>query len=454
MSIIALLEVTRSKSNPFATLTMFIPIFITKNTFPNVLQQEIAPESDLKKSTSGGEYFSKTLRDGVSSLGVWAGLRSPLLPFFALFPNSEEEKYVKIVKLNSENFHSQIGTQLAKLPFLSSFSDTYENTLSHYFDLLPQNDIRENSKSEFLVNCGGRVKNPFSIFVSLFKRILVDISKVARNLFFKKKYIWHVRVQTGDFSTPTRILDLENPYKGYYADPFLFKFQDSIFLFVEEYSFSTLKGVVTVFKFNGQGFDRLGVCLEEKFHISFPNVFRDGQDIYMLPESSSNRDVRLYRALDFPMVWELTSVMLSGISAVDSLIYKQNDYYYLLTTVDNFNLGDHSTNLTLYKSREIISSKWSRQNLNPVFRDAEKGRNAGRYELSIDKFYRLAQASEFDTYGKQVKLFEIENLDFVQYSELELQLPKLAYPADFQGRHHISLISDFVAFDYSKFERN
>lgn len=453
MLIIASLEITRSRSKPLATLTMFIPIFITRKSFSYEPNEEISQESNLEKLTSEKEYFSKSPLYGSSPIGTWVGFSSPLLPFIALFPNSGEEKYVKLVGFNSGSFCPQFGTNLAKLPFLNSLGDTYENTLCHYFDLLTQIKIGMDSKTEILIRCSEINRNPLTTFFSLLKRIRADISKVSRNLIFQRKYIWHVRVQTGDSLSPLSIFDLENPNNGYYADPFLFKFKNNIFLFVEEYTFSTLKGVITVFKFNGHGFDRMGVCLEEDFHISFPNVFKDGEDIYMIPETSSNRDIRLYRALDFPMVWEFSSEILSNISAVDSVIYKQSDYYYLLTTVDSFNLGDHSTSLTLYKSREIISSNWSQAKLNPVLRDAEKGRNAGRYDPSINEYYRVAQASEFGTYGKKVKLFEIENFDLTEYSESELQLPQLIYPVDAQGHHHVSSIPDFLAFDYSKFEK-
>ena len=37
----------------------------------------------------------------------------------------------------------------------------------------------------------------------------------------------------------------------------------------------------------------IGTALEESFHLSFPYIFEFNNDIYMVPESSKNRDIRL-----------------------------------------------------------------------------------------------------------------------------------------------------------------
>ena len=61
---------------------------------------------------------------------------------------------------------------------------------------------------------------------------------------------------------------------------------------------------ISVIKVDGDNYDFLGVVLEEDFHLSFPFVFKDGDDIYMVPESSKNSDIRLYKSVDFPLKWK------------------------------------------------------------------------------------------------------------------------------------------------------
>jgi hypothetical protein len=435
---------------------MFIPVFITKrsiskivDTNRKVISQVVANRDDRIVRDDTYAFL-----DNFSTERIEVGLSSPLLPFNSLFPSLGHDKYIHLIGNKYENKNIQLGSELAKLTYLPSIADTYENTLCHYFDLLERNGGSSVSDFRFMLTCGGKILNPLVVLRLFSKRFFADFSKILKNLFLKEKYTWYVRIQKGNSLTTRSIIDLENPENGYYADPFLFEHQDEIYLFVEEYSFSSSKGVISVFKFYGERFERIGVCLEEVFHISFPNVFVDGEEIYMIPESSENRDVRVYRAVDFPLKWELSRQLLTEISAVDSVIYRSGKDYFLLTTVDTYELGDHATNLYIYRSPQIVSSDWFESNLNPVIRDAEKGRNAGRCGVKSDSHVRIAQASEFGTYGKKIRLFEFQNLSLGEYSEAELELPELDIPSDSQGHHHFSSVKDLKAFDFSRFEKS
>ena len=52
---------------------------------------------------------------------------------------------------------------------------------------------------------------------------------------------------------------------------------------------------------------RLGIVLDEPFHLSYPQVFQWQGAWYMTVESAGARRVSLYRATDFPLRWERTS---------------------------------------------------------------------------------------------------------------------------------------------------
>ena len=455
MLLVALLEVTRTRKSLITTVSMLIPVFITRRSFSNIVGKskktisELGTDGDHQNIENGSYAFLEN--SSIERLRV--GFSSPLLPFNSFFPCSGHDKYIHLVGYKDENKKTQLGTEMGKLTYLPSIADTYENTLCHYFHLLERNSASSVPDSKFMLTCGGKIPNSVVVLRLFAKRTKADLVKILRSLFFKKKYTWYVRIQIGNSSTTQGIIDLENPENGYYADPFLFEHRDEIYLFVEEYSFSTSKGVVSVFILRGERFERLGVCLEEIFHISFPNVFVDGDDIYMIPESSENRDVRLYRAVEFPLKWEFSIQLLTDISAVDSMIYRSNQDYFLLTTVDAYELGDHATNLCIYRSPQIDSSNWFESHLNPIIRDAEKGRNAGRYDVNLDSKVRIAQASEFGTYGKKIRLFEFQDLSLKEYSEAEMKLPELDIPSDSQGHHHLSSVRDIKAFDFSRFER-
>ena len=455
MLLIAVIEVTRTRQNILTTISMIIPVFITRSSVSNIVEKK--RKFHFRKRARGD--------DGVAENNFYAlpkyffreslvlGFSSPLLPFNTFFPMLASDEYILLIAHKDLKRNNQLGTEMAKLTYLPSVADTYENILCHYFNLLKRNNSISLPDSRFMLTCGGKISNPLVILKLFGKRFMADNLKILRILFLKKNYTWYVRVQIGDSSTTQTIIDLENPENGYYADPFLFEFENEIYLFVEEYTFSTSKGVVCVFKFHEDKFERLGICLEEIFHLSFPNVFVDGKDIYMMPESSENRDVRLYRAVDFPLKWELATQLLTNVSAVDSIIYKGHQDYFLLTTEDIFNVGDYATNLSLYSSPQIVSSDWFKSKHNPIIIDSEKGRNAGRFDLNPNLKVRIAQASQFGTYGKKIRLFEIQNLSINTYSEIEMNLPELDIPLDSQGHHHLSSIKHFKAFDFSRFER-
>jgi hypothetical protein len=213
------------------------------------------------------------------------------------------------------------------------------------------------------------------------------------------------------------------------------------------------KGVLSVFLLQGECFVKLGICLEEPFHLSFPNVFSDEGEIYMLPESSENRDIRLYKAMDFPLRWKLEVVLMNNVSAVDSLIYKHENMYYLLTSIDLYGLGDHATNLFLFFSPHLNSTNWISSRNNPIITDSGKGRNAGRLEPRLDSNMRLAQSSILNVYGNELNLLEIKKLTLNEFIEIKIEKPNLKVPLNAIGHHHLSSIGDIKVYDFSKYEK-
>ena len=68
----------------------------------------------------------------------------------------------------------------------------------------------------------------------------------------------------------------------------------------------------------------------------------------MCPESSESRDIRVYRCLEFPLKWTLAKVLMSGVNAVDTLIFERNGKWWMLTTLDSADTGDCYSQLYLF----------------------------------------------------------------------------------------------------------
>ena len=95
-------------------------------------------------------------------------------------------------------------------------------------------------------------------------------------------------------------------------------------------------------------YEFLGIVLEEDFHLSFPFIFKENSEIYMVPESSKNCDIRLYKCLEFPYKWQLEKVLMNNVSAADTMLIKQQDTWFMLTNICSAGLGDHNSELHIY----------------------------------------------------------------------------------------------------------
>jgi hypothetical protein len=108
------------------------------------------------------------------------------------------------------------------------------------------------------------------------------------------------------------------------ADPFLFKHNDSMFLFVE----TQIKGrgaIITAFYINNLGKPQfLGTALREPFHLSYPQIVKFGNDIFMIPESQAGDSSFVYQCVSMPLVWRrVGNIYPSRIK--DPTIWKKTD---------------------------------------------------------------------------------------------------------------------------------
>lgn len=449
---VSLMEITRTRQNLKSSFEIFIPVYLTKSSITKELSKTRKLSQPFEKCVTFHTHNFKIIDKSKSKLA--SEIMSPMLPFLSLFPIFRSEKYISLQKytLNDRNLIVEVET--LKLPFLTSISDTYLNLISHFF-FAHKKDLNTKPSHTFISSSllNGSF-NPFLLTSLFLLRFFDNFKKIIRELIRKEKYFWFVRIQDLSDSVGVPALEIVNPEKGYYADPFLVSNGEKMYLFVEEYSFVLTKGFISVFEIQNKKAVKLGVCIEESFHISFPNVFKLDSDFYMIPESSANNDIRLYKCTDFPLKWELSSILMNDISAVDTLIYQDKDLFHLFTTVDLFDLGDHSTSLLHFFSKKIDSSKWIASKKNPVKIDTLIGRNGGKITSKSDVFYRVSQGSEYGTYGKKTSLFQINTLRQHSYSETEVESPKLQIPNYAKGHHHISRLGDLVAFDYSRFMRS
>lgn len=201
-----------------------------------------------------------------------------------------------------------------------------------------------------------------------------------------KKNKWFIAIkERGEYLFDVRDLKIIEPAPGtYHADPFLFR--DLIFFELYDYQ----KGVIAVMDKQGCN---IRTILKQPWHLSFPFIIEEGENVYMIPESAPNGTLDLYQCKDFKaQQWEFVKTLLRGAFADTTIIKKDNEFWMFTTEGNN--------NLRIYKAK-AITGPWDL-----MVSDAYMhSRGAGNIFEMDGKLVRPTQDGE--VYGKQIYIKEI-----------------------------------------------
>lgn len=282
------------------------------------------------------------------------------------------------------------------------------------------------------------------VFVRIIDKILTH--KVAR---WSVAYCYHDRFS----KSLCRYKEIKNPKGRFLADPFVIEYNGDNFIFVEDLFFNDMKGRISVIKVDEQKYELLGVVLEEKFHLSFPFVFKDAGDIYMIPETSNNGDIRLYKSTEFPFKWEFKQQLMSDVDAADTMIIKNENLWFMLTNICSAKIGDHQSELHIFYSEDFKKGNWRPiESGNPVIINSLKGRNGGFFRHN-GELYRINQVHGQRHYGKSFKVNHIEVLSRKHYVENEVSDIEAEFKESIISTHHFSANENIAAVDFARLVR-
>jgi hypothetical protein len=203
---------------------------------------------------------------------------------------------------------------------------------------------------------------------------------------------------------------------------------------------------------DGNGYEELGTALDEPFHLSYPFIFTVGDDIYMCPETSEIREIRLYKCIEFPLRWSFHRTLIEDISAADTSIFPFQGRWWLLTNIDSAEMGDHNSELHVFSSDAFDSSTWVPHAKNPVIFDSERARNGGFFHDG-GKLLRVFQTQGYDLYGESMGIAEIKDLGMETYSEEVLTRIVPHFAPKIVGTHSFSYHNGLLAIDFQKVEQ-
>lgn len=233
----------------------------------------------------------------------------------------------------------------------------------------------------------------------------------------------------------------------YWADPFLFRHDRDLYLFFEDYDYATGRGHISVGRLvDGAPVD-IRSALERPYHLSYPQVFRHGDDVLMIPETHQAGRVEVWRATRFPAEWELFATGLDGIPAADCGFFEDQGAWWLFANVSKDTFGDLSSELNLYRVSGPDLA-WCRPHpLNPVVVGSRTARGGGRVFRDGDKILRASQNNTHGVYGWGLNIMQITRIDETGYSE---RLARTITP-DFRpgliGCHHFDADGDTWVID-------
>ena len=196
------------------------------------------------------------------------------------------------------------------------------------------------------------------------------------------------------------------------ADPFMFKQNRTWYLFFEVLNALTNHGDIGYAQSeDGIQWTYKRVILDEPFHLSYPYVFQWDDEIYMIPESATANNLRLYKAMSFPETWEYVCPLLEG-QYGDHAIFRFNETWWLMANAE----PRANSTLRLYFADRIVGP-WTEHPASPIVKDdAKKARPGGRVLVLGSTVIRYAQDCE-RTYGKALNAFEITTLTKKEYQE-------------------------------------
>lgn len=251
-------------------------------------------------------------------------------------------------------------------------------------------------------------------------------------------------VQHG-FADPSDYRLMLPPKDRFYADPFLVEKDGKTFLFLEDFRFNEGRAVISYCELQADGSPGEPVeVLRRPYHLSYPFIFEDGGEMYMIPETKANRTVELYRATDFPAVWNLEAVLLSNVYAVDATIHKVGNRFWMFAGVSN---GRYSNcdELGLFFA-DSPTGPWTPHPCNPVLSDVRRSRPAGALFYDGHRLIRPSQDCS-KAYGGALVFSEVLALSETAYDERPIARLDSGWVRGNLGTHTYAGTEQFEAID-------
>ena len=212
---------------------------------------------------------------------------------------------------------------------------------------------------------------------------------------------------------PWRVLP--DPGVRFFADPFPIEVSGRYFIFFEDFDHLKAIGRISYVEVKPDGsISSVREALSEPWHLSYPFVFQEGAEIWMLPESSADRTLSLYKANPFPHRWTREATLFRHAELSDATLVRYDGKLWMFAT-ERKGSGSYSDTLVLFTAPEVFGP-WRAHPMNPVLIDQRAARPAGNCFLRDGRLWRPVQDCERG-YGTGVGLAEVIRLEETAFEQ-------------------------------------
>jgi len=263
----------------------------------------------------------------------------------------------------------------------------------------------------------------WQVLFFLIKLLYYKVRTVNRSFFFTD--YWNIGVAKVPISA---FLDEEKPEVDWYplrsrnrflADPFCLVDETDkhrLHIFYETYPFIKARGKLDYILYE-RSFGPEQKLIKEPFHLSYPYPIKHNGDYYLVPEAFESNSVFTYKAVDFPLSWEKSLILMKGFAGIDNTVIKHEDTYWMFTTErkDGFR-----HNLKLFYAEDLFS-EWVPHPQNPVKTDIRSARPAGTPFLHQGNLYRPSMDYAEKIEGR-IFINKVLKLSTTEYEEIPVKV--------------------------------
>jgi hypothetical protein len=313
-------------------------------------------------------------------------------------------------------------------------------------------------KHKINIHPGAKISIPkITNQVAIKNLFVVLIRAIFRKTIYSEKFTWILILKFGPLQLPIQSgydKIIYSPEGRFWADPFVLIRNDKIFIFVEDYYFNVSKANISILELDKEG--NLLYCkniLEKPYHLSYPFVFEVDDTLYMVPETSENKTIELYKCDSFPDRWSFVMNLMENVVALDTTLFFHNHKWWLFTSINEMDYTLDHNELNLFYSDNLFTTNWTPHPCNPVVSDVRHSRPAGRIFIHDNKILRPSQDCS-GRYGKAFNLNQITTLSETEYAEIVISKTEANWMPGLQGTHTYNFDKSVTVIDaYRYFKR-